>query len=245
MPLSDMELQLAKADYDKLGNEIAYLKQCQVKLIEIALIIVGAYAAILGLRSGKPQVDSISIIAGCFVVYSLSVLGWLILHKSGSAFRAIAWSKIVEGFMTERPEFAGLTYMGYETCYQRVRLSEWLDEGTEVFKDLGNVTGGVDSVKKQRGRIGDYYRKVTWILAWPAIIVVLSMLALSAVMEGFWLKCFFLALTCVVALYAYASFRALLCKICVRLEGFPLSIQAWYVMFLHVLATEAGVIVAL
>ena len=179
MPLSDMELQLAKADYDKLGNEIAYLKQCQVKLIEIALIIVGAYAAILGLRSGKPQVDSISIIAGCFVVYSLSVLGWLILHKSGSAFRAIAWSKIVEGFMTERPEFAGLTYMGYETCYQRVRLSEWLDEGTEVFKDLGNVTGGVDSVKKQRGRIGDYYRKVTWILAWPAIIVVLLLLAAS------------------------------------------------------------------
>lgn len=245
MPLWGTELQLAKADYAKLGNEIAYLKQCQVKLIEIALLIVGAYAAILGLRYQGPKVDCISIVAGLFVLYSLPALGWLILHKSGSAFRAIAWSKIVEGFMTGRPEFAGLRYMGYETCYQRVRLSKWLEEGTEVFKDLGNVTGGVASVNQQQGRIGDYYRKVTWILAGLAIIVFFAMAVLAVVMEGSWMKYICLLSTSVAAVYAFVKFKSLLYTNCVRLEGFPLSIQAWHVMFLDVLATDAGIIVAL
>jgi hypothetical protein len=120
------ELRFAVAEYDKLRDEIAHLKQCQVSLLNYALIAIGGLAALLGLQSsGQPSVQL--VIAGATIVtVIILVFGWLIVHKARSAFRAIAWCKIIEGFVTSHPVFAGLQYCGYETCYEAVRHHKWL-----------------------------------------------------------------------------------------------------------------------
>ena len=95
-----------QVEYTKLRDEIAYLKQCQVRLIEVAVFLVGGLAALMGVRLGGSGTNTLGTVVGPFILLVLPAFAWLIIHKSMSAFRIIGWWAPQRGFIVRAtPKF--------------------------------------------------------------------------------------------------------------------------------------------
>jgi hypothetical protein len=257
MALTADEQWLAQREYDKLRDEVAHLKQCQVQLVYISLLAVGVLGTALGLRVKEPgtlKIDAISTIVAASVVLILPVFGWLIIHKSRSAFRAIGWCKVIEGFATHRVPFREIPYLGYETCYERARHTNWLmgraglgsprrffrriiharvfclRRMRDYYKDLAPSDGSSGRVANH-GRIGTYYRKL--LLVMTALTVLgfapIGVPAFFSEPSNGWLK----AVAILALIYIAGAFYYLAAFCHWEIEEFPFSIQAWYEMFCH------------
>jgi len=267
MGLSDAERDFALAEYKALRDEIVHLKNCQVRLVEIGLVIIGAVSTVLGFHTLSAKTTTDAGIPECATTFWVvlvipaifPVLGWLIVHKCRSAFRAIAWCRVVEEFVNKEPTTRGLIYRGYESCYARLRNCSWLVEREKsspqwivflkerILPSKGKVATstvlGMDGDAADRvdnpGYIGTYYSVILSILmvfaflGWGAFVALIILT--GGVAPHVWLGWVAIAVAVIMGIYLWLSFRYLMHH-CVReLGGRPFSIQAYYEMFMKVL----------
>ncbi|HOI55572.1 MAG TPA: hypothetical protein PLP01_10015 [Phycisphaerae bacterium] len=270
MGLGAQEMPFALAEYKAVRDEIVHLKNCQVRLVEIGLVIIGAVGTVLGFHTLSAETSAEGGTPECATTFWIvlvipavfPVLGWLIVHKCRSAFRAIAWCRVIEEFVNDAPAVKGMTYRGYESCYAQLRNCSWLVEREtkspgwiRILKEWILPSKGKVQVSttlamspdaatrvEQPGYIGTYYSVILSILmvfallGWVAFVALMFITGCVPPSVGLGWVASVVAVT--MGIYFSLSFRYLMHH-CVReLGGQPFSIQAHYEMFKQVLSQK-------
>jgi hypothetical protein len=129
-----------RLEYDKLRDEILSLKHCQVQLIHLAILALAAICSAVGFVLSKDSPSPSALFAGLMLATLLPgimpMLAWMLVHKSRSAFRCIAWTRIIDCFRIKDSRIKGKAYQGYENSLAIIRKCAWSNERVGLWDSI-------------------------------------------------------------------------------------------------------------
>lgn len=195
---------LIEIELEKLRDEIYDLKKCQVDFIRLSLIIFGAIATIIGAllpylkifenNIFNPWILLIYILIISIIPITFPYILWIIIHKSRSIFRIVAYIRAVEHKLSSSNNYIN-EHVGYETLHRKLREFPWLSvritsfsnifkriimnfsgyrkstekankEYNKIFKNANQNLISVDGLEKGKSGpyIGDYYGRIIFFI---------------------------------------------------------------------------------
>ncbi len=109
---------MQEKEREQLRSELAFLKNCQVRYFELAIIAAGAVLAVVGELgdSTRPIVylAPLLIVLPCW---------WVFFDKATTITRIVGYSRLLEGMLL-RPDRTTFAYIGWENALAVFRLEQ-------------------------------------------------------------------------------------------------------------------------
>jgi hypothetical protein len=138
---------MLSVEISTLRNEIDSLKKCQVDFIKLATILFGLTVTVVA--SITPHIQNIQslsipnfpfrnislliyILLLSFISLCYPYIMWIIIHKSRSIFRIIAYIRFIEQSISSINEIH-YKYQGYETLHRKLKENKWLSSRIKDF----------------------------------------------------------------------------------------------------------------
>ena len=109
---------MQEKEREQLRSELAFLKSCQIRYFELAIIAAGAVLAVVGQLGDKA--NPVVFLAPLVVVLPC---WWVFFDKATTITRIVGYSRLLEG-MLRRPGDDTFAYIGWENALAAFRLEQ-------------------------------------------------------------------------------------------------------------------------